>query len=134
MEGTKPMCRSVFFAQVIGVYLIVVTLAMLMYQQRFKKIMSECMSSPALMYCGGTISLLLGLLILIPHNVWVMQWPVLITLVGWYCVIQGAWRIFFPEHAIEIMKQMMAQTGFLFTSWIWFLIGLYLAWMGFTNC
>lgn len=128
------MCRSVFFAQVIGIYLVLVSLAMLIHQQRFKKIVMECLGSHAMIYTGGAISLLLGLLILVPHNVWVWQWPLLVTLVGWFCLLQGIWRLFFPEHVIHMTKQLLAKRGFLFTNWIWFLVGLYLVWMGFTNC
>ena len=38
-----------------------------------------------------------GLAIVLTHNVWVANWRVLITLIGWLMLIRGAVRILAPE-------------------------------------
>jgi uncharacterized membrane protein YczE len=109
------------------------SLAMLVHQQRFKKTAHEFLGTPALVAMSGWISLMIGLLIVVSHNVWVGEWPVVITIVGWLVLLQGLMRIFFPDSFVKMMKDMMAKTGYLLMSWIWLLVGIYLIWAGFSN-
>lgn len=127
------MCLSIFLAQVIGCYLFLVSLAMLIQQHRFKKTMTEFLGSAPLLTFSGFISLVIGLLIVIRHNIWVSEWPVLITLVGWITLLQGLMRIFFPDAFVKMMKDLMAKTGYTLMCWIWLLVGVYLIWAGFTQ-
>jgi len=127
------MCLSVFFAQIIGLYLLSVSLASLIHQNRFKKVAQEVMASPVLLATIGRKSLLIGLIILIPHDLWVCKWPVLITLIGWIMVLRGLMLLFFPKAVVRFFKSLMEKNGFLFCSWIWFLIAIYLIWVGFTQ-
>ena len=127
------MCLSVFFAQVIGCYLFLMSLAMLVHQQRFKRIMHEFLGNSALVMVSGWLTLVLGLIIVVSHNVWVGEWPVVITIVGWIALLQGLMRIFFPDTFVKMMKDMIAKTGYLLMSWIWLLVGIYLIWAGFSS-
>lgn len=47
-------------------------------------------------YLNGTLLFVAGLAIVRAHNVWSHQWPVLITLVGWFAIIVGLARMFAP--------------------------------------
>lgn len=126
------MCLSVFFAEIIGLYLLAISLSSLIYQSRFKKIIAEIMVSPAIFAAIGSKSLLVGLIILIPHDLWVCKWPVLITLIGWILTLRGFMILLFPKVMIKFFKKLMEKNGFLFCSWIWFLISVYLVWVGFS--
>lgn len=126
-------CISVFLAQVLGVLFFLVSLAMLLHQQRFKKIMSDFLSDAPLVNFTGALSILFGMLILACHNVWVADWPVLITLIGWFVLLQGALRVFFPDSFAKMTKDMLTKQTYLIWSWIWLLIGLYLIWVGFST-
>ena len=127
------MCLSVFFAQLVGIYLVIVSLATLIRHRQFKKIVHEFIAIPPLVALSGSLSLLLGLLILVPHHVWVLEWPVIITIVGWITLLQGGVRLFFPKNFVHFTKRLVDSNGFLLCSWISLLIGLYLVWMGFTR-
>ena len=52
---------------------------------------------PPVTFLNGMLLFLGGLSILRDHNLWVRQWPVVITLVGWFGILGGLFRIFFPE-------------------------------------
>ena len=127
------MCLSVFLAQIIGLYLVLVGLSTLIRPHQFKKIVLEFIAIPSLIPLSGSLNLLLGLLILIPHHVWVLEWPLIITVIGWIFILQGCVRLFFPKNFIHFTKRLMDTNGFLFCSWITFLAGLYLVWMGLTQ-
>lgn len=127
------MCLSIFFAQVIGLYLLAISLASLIHQNRLKKIVQEIMASPALLTIIGCKSLLIGLIILIPHDLWVCKWPVLITLIGWIMTLRGLMLLFFPKAMVKFFKNLMDKNGSLFCAWVWFVIAIYLVWIGFTQ-
>ena len=125
------MCLSLFLAQVIGCYMLLISLAMLAHQQRFKKTMNEFVQNHALVVFSGGVSIVVGLLIVLSHNIWVAEWPVLITLVGWLMLLQGVMRVFFPDSFAKCMKDLMHKTGYLLMSWIGLIVGIYLVWIGF---
>ena len=57
------MCLSTFYAFVIGSYLFLVSLAMLVNQQRCKKIMTELLHDHPLLCLTGSLSIIFGLVI-----------------------------------------------------------------------
>ena len=127
------MCISIFYAQVMGLWLFLIGLAMIVHQDRFKKTVTDTLNNAALMTFTGLIALALGLLIVISHNIWVSAWPVVVTLVGWILIFQGVMRIFWPDAFSRMMKDMMAKSGFTVMIWIWLIVGIYLLWAGFAS-
>ncbi len=127
------MCISLFFAQVIGVYLFLISLAMLIHSARFKRTMNEFLGHSALMSFAGGVSLIFGLVIVVSHNIWVTEWPILITIIGWILIVQGVMRIMFQETTIKVWKDMMSSTAYTLLSWICLLVSVYLLWAGFAS-
>ncbi len=41
------------------------------------------------LFIGGIIGLLFGAFVVSVHNIWVMDWPVIITILGWRSWIKG---------------------------------------------
>ncbi|MGB9148996.1 MAG: hypothetical protein WCB36_01995 [Burkholderiales bacterium] len=54
-------------------------------------------NSAAVIYLNGTLLWIGGLAIVRAHNHWVRGWPVIISLIGWFIMILGLFRMFFPE-------------------------------------
>lgn len=52
---------------------------------------------PAVTYLNGTLLFVAGLSIVRVHNRWTGGWPVLVTLAGWFVILGGLFRMFFPE-------------------------------------
>ena len=50
-----------------------------------------------LTYLAGLLWFLGGLAVVRLHNRWSMDWPVAITLVGWFFLVGGVFRMLFPE-------------------------------------
>lgn len=125
------MCLSIFYAQVIGLWLFLIALAMLVHHVRFKKIVNESLTNPGLMTFSGLVNLALGLLIVISHNIWVRDWPIVVTLFGWVLIFQGVMRIFWPDAFGKMMKDLTAKQGYTIMCWVWLVVGLYLIWAGF---
>ncbi len=47
----------------------------------------------------GTLTLPLGLALVVGHNIWARDWPVLVTLLGWAMTLKSALYLLFPALA-----------------------------------
>jgi uncharacterized membrane protein HdeD (DUF308 family) len=56
-------------------------------------------------YLAGALWFLAGVSIVRGHNRWSRGWPVLITLVGWFAILGGLYRMFAPEVARHSVPQ-----------------------------
>lgn len=126
-------CHSMFLALLIGWYLLLTNLGMLINQAHYKKVCNEFMGNSLMMLTWGCLAIIFGLLIVIRHNVWESDWRILVTLIGWLVLLQGAFRLLFPEASVRFMKELHSKVGCTLLSWIWLLIGLYLIWVGHTS-
>ncbi|MGA8799302.1 MAG: hypothetical protein WB614_05780, partial [Pseudolabrys sp.] len=90
------MATSIFLARLIGPVMALVGVGVLANEAAFRKMAQEFLRSPALIFFSGMILLPTGLAIVLSHNVWIADWPVIITLLGWAAVINGAVRVLVP--------------------------------------
>ena len=54
---------------------------------------------------SGFFCLPAGLAIVLVHNFWVADWPILVTILGWLCVIGGAIRIICAAKRAAAMRR-----------------------------
>jgi hypothetical protein len=78
----------------------------------------------------GYITFLLGLATVVAHNVWVVDWPVAITILGWVTLLKGIEKVGFPERVNK--KAQMFKGGQIFWGFIIFLIGAFIFWISKT--
>lgn len=76
----------------------------------------------------GYITMLLGLLTVVAHNVWVWGWPLVITILGWSTLIKGITKVGFPN-AVHTQAQMFKGRSALWGGVI-FLLGAFIFWIG----
>src|SRR5476649_1477361 len=102
------MSTSVFLAKLLGPFFAIVGISVLMNAAAFRAIAKEFLKSPALIFLSGLLTLPVGLAIVLNHNVWVANWPVLITLLGWLAIISGVVRIAAPKQVLSTGKKVAA--------------------------
>ena len=128
------MQTSIFLAKLIGPVMALVGVSLLVNETAFRKMALEFLRGPALMFFSGMILLPAGLAVVLTHNVWVLDWRVIITLLGWTAVISGALRVFAPDRAIKVGKKAMARkeytTG---AALLWVVIGAVLCYFGYRS-
>ena len=73
----------------------------------------------------GYITLLMGLVTVILHNLWVADWRIAITILGWSTLIKGIMKIGFPEQihrqAQRFKKKQFVSAFFLIVLGAWLL-------------
>jgi len=126
------MATSVFIARLIGPFLLVVGLAVFANRDSFRTLAEEFLASRALLFLAALITLPAGLAIVLTHNVWVADWRVLITLLGWLTAISGAIRLIAPQFVVKngrnFLRQPMMPT---IAGGIWGVLGLILCFFGY---
>ena len=118
---------SIFFARLWGSFFIIFGLLFIITRQLGKTI--EMTDDKAFVISTGYITLLMGLVTVILHNVWVADWRVAITILGWSTVIKGITKIGFPEHIHKQAQRFKKKQALSAISIL--LLGAWLMWMSF---
>jgi len=118
---------SIFFARLWGSFFIIFGLLSIITKQLGRTI--EMTDDKSFVISTGYITLLMGLVTVILHNVWVLDWRVAITILGWSTLIKGIMKTGFPEQinkqAQRFKKKQIISAIFLI------LLGAWLLYMGF---
>lgn len=88
---------TTFLATVVGWYMVIFGLLIIIRYEHIKSVMADIMAQRGLFFLLGIITLMLGLLMVASHNIWVMGWPVSVTIVSWLVLISGVIRLFLPD-------------------------------------
>lgn len=119
---------SIYLGKLIGLAFLIVGISLFSKPQDYQNTCKDVAKSNAIMTLISFIPLVIGLAIVIGHNIWIEHWIVLVTIIGWLILIAGVLRLFFHK---EIMKRIAKIANnkkyFVWTGIIMFLVGAYLA-------
>jgi len=118
---------TIFFAQLWGAFFIVFGLLFIITRQLGRTI--DMTDDKAFVISTGYITFLMGLVTVILHNVWVWDWPLVITILGWGTLLKGISKIGFPD-MIHKQAQRFKRGQWLSAVLLLFL-GAWLLWMSF---
>ena len=90
--------------QLFSLVYIAVGVGILINPDFYKKIYQDFIDSGMVVYFGGFTALAIGYLLVTFHNVWEMDWHVIITIFGWIALIKGMLILVRPEAIIAIAK------------------------------
>ncbi|HEC32837.1 MAG TPA: DUF2065 family protein [Candidatus Kaiserbacteria bacterium] len=126
------MDTTLFLAQIMGVYFLVAGAGVLMNPGRIKGAMGEIRQSYILPYFDGVVVLVVGLLVVLTHNIWNGLLTSLVSLIGWIAVLEGVLMLTLPQKTISMMMQkfMGANLG-RFMGVVSVVVGLYFIYNGF---
>lgn len=125
------MILSNYLAEIWGISIVAISLAMLVNPKYLKKLFAE-VENETTMFLGGIISLVIGVAMVLAYNVWALNWQVIITILGWGSLVKGLSVLFFPELIKSYVKK-IENTQFLPVALIIVVfIGLALTYLGFT--
>lgn len=117
---------STFFAQLYGCFYLIFGFLFLYAGQLGKTI--EMTEDKAFVIATGYTSFFLGLVTVILHNHWVLDWTVVVTLLGWATLIKGIRKIATPE---KIHQQAQAFKKRQTLSAVFMMVlGAWLLWVG----
>ena len=128
------MQTSIFLARLIGPVMLLVGVSLFANELAFRKMAQDFLRSPALMFFSGMIIMPAGLAVVLNHNVWIWNWPVIITVLGWIAVISGALRVFAPDRVTKFGKKAInKKEHIIIAAAIWVVVGAVLCYFGYRS-
>ncbi|MBI2707201.1 MAG: hypothetical protein HYX35_02655 [Proteobacteria bacterium] len=125
---------SIFLAKAIGIYYVFVSLAFLINKRKLRALIINTMNSPAYLLLSGFIALIIGILLTVSHNLWVEDWRVVITIIGWLALLKGMTIILFPQFLVTLSTKWMQNERAYYTTFLFVLfMGIILLYFGYTQ-
>jgi len=130
------MTTSKYLARLIGPVLAVAAIGMaigLMQEgESYSSMIKEFIGSRALIFITGVLALVAGVAIVNAHNLWVQDWRVIVTVLGWLLVIRGVINLVFPAFAQTLGDRIVAShAGSVAGAAVAFVLGAILCLMGY---
>jgi hypothetical protein len=128
------MESSLFLAKIMGVMFAVLGFAILFNTKFYMKGLDAVFKNAGLMYITGFMILVMGIILVLVHNVWSYEWTVIITVMAWGTFLKGLVFMIFPEVMINVGKKMITKGWLTLGGVLGLLIGLCLICKGFELC
>lgn len=123
---------SKFLSKVIGLYEVIISLAMLINMPLFTSNIEAMMENGPLMIFIGCMTVIMGILLVVSHNIWQWRWSLLVTIVSWIVLLKGISLLMFPQALDTISLQLITNEHFAyFIAMMDLLIGLVFCYFGF---
>ncbi len=132
------MNKSIYIARLIGPVLLVMAIGMALGLQMegdsYSSLLKEFIGSRALIFITGILALTAGLAMVNAHNLWVRDWRVIVTILGWLFVLRGIMLLVFPVAVQTIGDRIVSsRSGVIAGAAITFVIGAILSIMGYED-
>jgi len=118
------MDSSLFLAKFWGWYLIIFFFILSYNPKRIKQIFDD-LNDQKFLIISSFIAIIVGLLNILFHNIWTLDWKLIITLIGWTSLFIGLSLFIIPKQTISwltIINIKLVQVIYV----LLFLIGLFL--------
>lgn len=127
------MPLTYLLAQLMGIYLLVVGCTMLFSKKNFMQVANEMMKSAAMLYLVGFLAFLLGLIMVLTHNIWNGgALPLVITLCGWALVLKGFFLMISPyKTSLQLTRAIKFEEMMWLYAVVLLVLGAYLTYAGF---
>ena len=118
------MDNSIFLAKFWGYYLLIFFVILSFNPKRIRQIFNDLEDQKFLIILSF-LSIIIGLINILFHNIWESNWKLIITLIGWIALFIGLFLFIFPKRTISWLKFINIKfVQVIYT--LLFLIGLYL--------
>jgi uncharacterized protein YjeT (DUF2065 family) len=108
MTTTLPL--TLYLAQALGLYVLLVGISALVAPQRWSQIMDGLAGSPALTLITGVFTFALGVVLTRIHSVLTDPLAIVVTVIGWIALAEGALLIVVPRLLMRVGQWSMRFT------------------------
>ena len=123
---------TLFIAKILGILYTVIGIGILLNMKAYMRMFEDFIEHPAVIYLTGVGLLIGGVAIILNHNVWVLNWPVVITIMGFTATYKGIALIIFPNAMVKMIKKFITMRKSLMADIIFvILLGSFLIAKGF---
>ena len=103
------MNTTFFLAQALGLYLVIMGMAVLIHPKNIKDRVLDILAHPGMHLVLAIFTLIFGILMVLAHNVWVWDWSLIVTLLAWLTLLNGLLRLFAPQYMVKLGKRILTK-------------------------
>ena len=127
------MTLTAYVAQLLGVYLVLSGVLMIVREQTMMLLVPKFVDTPPFLYFLGSLRVLIGLAIVLAHNMWIGTLGTVIYVVGWLTILRGIAMLVLPvETERKILAAFSRGNVWYTTAIVAIVLGGWLAYAGFT--
>lgn len=125
---------SIFLAKLFGAYFLIVGIIFIWRRKAIIPVFEEFAGRRALMVVIALVEIFAGLAIAISHNIWSYDFRAIITVFGYWLIIEGVLYLLLPsKKVVKNIIKIFSRPGWYITgSLIAIVLGVYLLNAGFT--
>lgn len=118
---------TITIAKLIGPIYLAVGLGIFFSKEYYLKVYKDLENETLAVFMGGIASLVIGILILINHNIWDSFLASMVTLIGWLALLKGIMLLIFPR-TVNRLGDKIAESGIMkFVAFFAMVLGLYIS-------
>ena len=120
-----------YLAQTLGLFFLIGGLGVLLNKKKYHDMDIALLKEQPTVLLFAMIMMVMGLLLILKHNIWEFGAAGLITLVGWVVFLKGAIIMLMPDMLDMFKKKDFAMKWYTIGGVLWLIAGLYLTYIGF---
>ncbi len=124
---------TLFLAKAFGAYMLLAGLSFFTSKDRWIKLLDDLQANTALVYVTGVLVFALGCGLVYSHNIWVDPLAIIISIIAWAALVEGALFIAIPEIFLKYSISLLRPATYTPFAIFAILAGLALLICGFTG-
>ncbi len=125
------MEHSIFLARLLGVILVVGPIIKVVRHKQFAEACERAYASSVVVFVIGALLFVLSTAFVLSHSVWVADWRIVVTLIGWLMLSVSLLQLFVPRSMAWPMTRLPRARYRCMLDLGQVLLGLYLLYWGF---
>ncbi len=118
---------AIWISKFLGPVILALSIPMIVTPTKLQETTRRFLADSPLVLISGVLAMTTGLSIVNSHNVWVLDWTLIVTLFGWALLLGGASRIVAPRVVDRVGGAMMDRpTMTRIVGAFWALLGAFL--------
>tara|TARA_R110001583_G_scaffold103863_3_gene251128 strand:- start:18095 stop:18478 length:384 start_codon:yes stop_codon:yes gene_type:complete len=122
---------AILTAKILGIIYLSFGVGLLFNKDYYAKAIEDLLKNTGFMISGGFLAIVMGLCIIEYHNIWVKNWTVIITIIGWIALLKGILLLAFPKFASFFSPMLKSKKLYMILIPSVILFGLVLIYFGF---
>ena len=123
---------EIWISKFLGPVILALAIPMIFAPKSLNEVTWGFLENKPLILISGVLAMIAGLSIINSHNVWRLDWTIIITLFGWALVVGGASRIIMPHFVTRVGGTMIDRPkATKIIGMFWALLGGFLIFKGY---
>lgn len=123
---------AIWISKFLGPLILVSSIPMVVMPSSLQETAKRFLADTPLVLISGVLAMTAGLSIVNTHNVWVLDWTLIVTLFGWALVLGGVFRIIAPRVVEQVGNATMGHPMMMrIVGAFWSLLGAFLTYKGY---